>query len=60
MNHFEGLTPEQRWRNELLGEIRENNRLLRQILESGSNSEVVNEIKQKRQYNRHNKGDVNQ
>jgi hypothetical protein len=32
MHHFESITPEQRWKNELLDEIRENNRLMRELI----------------------------
>jgi hypothetical protein len=31
MNHFDGITPEQLWKNDLLNELRENNRLLREL-----------------------------
>jgi hypothetical protein len=32
LNYFEGITPEHRYKNELLNEIRENNRLMRELI----------------------------
>jgi len=32
MDHYEGITPDQRWRNEMLNEQRETNRILRELL----------------------------
>lgn len=60
MNHFENITPENRWKNDMLNEQRETNRLLRQLLEGAANQEKVTEIKPKRPYNRREKGVVNQ
>lgn len=33
MNHFDGITPEQRWRNDLLNEQRKTNELLNKLIE---------------------------
>ncbi|MCM3703796.1 hypothetical protein [Paenibacillus macerans] len=63
MNYFEDITPDNRWKNEMLNEQRETNSLLRQLLESAPKQEKVtelSEIKPKRQYNRREKGVVNQ
>lgn len=32
MDHFDGVTPEQRWKNDMLHYMRENNRLLNEML----------------------------
>lgn len=63
MDHFENITPDNRWKNDMLQEQRETNRLLRQLLEGSTKQEKVTEIsdiKPKRQYNRRDKGVVNQ
>ncbi|MGG3454246.1 hypothetical protein [Paenibacillus rhizolycopersici] len=63
MDHFENITPDNRWKNEMLQEQRETNRLLRELLEGSAKQEKVtelSEIKPKRQYNRREKGVVNQ
>lgn len=60
MDHFEGITPEQRWRNDLLNEQRETNRLLREII--GRNAQASNEIAEPKPIQRRGrrKGAVNQ
>jgi hypothetical protein len=60
MNHFENITPENRWKNDMLNEQRETNRLLRQLLEGTATQEKATEIKPKRPYNRRDKGVVKQ
>lgn len=58
MNHFEGITPEQRWRNDVLNELR----LIRKALEH--NAQVVEtqakQPKQSIQRRGRRKGVVNQ
>lgn len=58
MNHFEGITPDQRWRNEMLNEQRETNSLLRQLL--GHNAQVTENVEVKTQRRRGRKGAANQ
>lgn len=63
MDHYEGITPDQRWRNDLLNEMRENNRLLRLFLERNAQAvEPVAEVKEIKPVQRRGrrKGAVNQ
>lgn len=61
MDIYEGITPDKRWKNEMLNEQRETNRLLRKLLEGESEKITdIAEIKPKRQYHRREKGVVNQ
>lgn len=38
-NHFDGITPEQRWRNDILNEQRKTNELLAKLI--GCNAQVT-------------------
>jgi len=58
MNIYEGITPDQRWRNEMLKEQRETNRLLHELLDTKSKPAEVTEIKQKRPYTRRDHKEV--
>lgn len=55
MNHFDGITPDQRWKNEVLNELRELNKLLREqkpVQEKPKEPVQIN----KRPYNKRTKG----
>jgi len=44
MDHFDGVTPEQRWKNDMLHYMRENNRLLNEMLLNKEPKETVKEV----------------
>lgn len=44
MDHFDGITPEQRWKNDMLHYMRENNRLLNEMLINKEPKEPVEEV----------------
>lgn len=44
MDHFDGVTPEQRWKNDMLHYMRENNRLLNEMLINKEPIEVIEEV----------------
>lgn len=60
MNHFNDAVPENRWRNDMLNEIRTTNQLLRQLLER--NAQAVEEVQPMKTVQRRGrrKGAVNQ
>ncbi|WP_157764416.1 hypothetical protein [Paenibacillus riograndensis] len=54
MNHFDGITPEQRWKNDVLNELREINRQLKEQQPAQESPKEL--IPMKRQYSKRNKG----
>lgn len=57
--YFDNTTPENRWKNGMFKELQETNRLLRKLVGQDKVTDM-SEIKPKRQYNRRDKGVVNQ
>ncbi|MEO3947625.1 hypothetical protein [Gorillibacterium sp. CAU 1737] len=39
MNHYDGVTPDQRWRNEMLEQLKEMNRLLNRLADKQETKE---------------------
>lgn len=51
MNYFKGIIPEERWKNEVLNEMRKTNQLLEKLLERDAQTpKQTEEVKEKRQY----------
>ncbi|WP_145413802.1 hypothetical protein [Paenibacillus xylanexedens] len=49
MDHFEGVTPEQRWKNDMLREIKRMNANMEQLLERDKPQEEVGNAEQPEQ-----------
>jgi len=49
MDHFEGVTPEQRWKNDMLREIRRMNANMEQLLERDKPQDGINTVDQPKQ-----------